>query len=78
MPLDRALGGRKERNSRAVLALGEKGLKTVETSVMNRVIILKQRPGRRLAMVFFTRSIAYPIGDNCKFWWKDGLRFELF
>lgn len=40
MPFDRAFGGRKERNSRAVLALGEKGLKTVETSVMNLVIIL--------------------------------------
>ena len=36
---DRALGGKKERKSRAVLALGEKGLKTVETSVMNLVII---------------------------------------
>jgi len=36
----RAFGGRKERNSRAVFALGEKGLKTVDTSVMNLVIIL--------------------------------------
>lgn len=35
----RAFGGRTERNNRAVLALGEKGLKTVETSVMNLVII---------------------------------------
>ena len=35
-----AFGGRKERNSRAVFALGENGLKTVETSVMNLVIIL--------------------------------------
>jgi len=40
MPFARAFGGRKERNSRAVLALGEKGLKTVETSVMNLVIML--------------------------------------
>lgn len=38
--VERALGGRKERKMRAVLAFGEKGLKTVETSVMNRVIIL--------------------------------------
>lgn len=38
----RASGGRKDRNNRAVLALGEKGLKTVETSVRNRVIILKE------------------------------------
>lgn len=35
----RAFGGRTERNNRAVLALGEKGLKTVETSVMNLVIM---------------------------------------
>lgn len=35
----RAFGGRTERNNRAVLALGENGLKTVETSVMNRVIM---------------------------------------
>jgi hypothetical protein len=38
----RAFGGRKERNRRAVLARGEKGLKTVETSVMNLVIILRE------------------------------------
>lgn len=36
----RAFDGRKERNSRAVFALGENGLKAVETSVMNLVIIL--------------------------------------
>jgi len=36
----RELGGMKERNRRAVFALGEKGLKTVDTSVMNLVIIL--------------------------------------
>jgi hypothetical protein len=36
----RELGGIKERNRRAVFALGEKGLKTVDTSVMNLVIIL--------------------------------------
>lgn len=36
----RALEGKKERKRRAVLALGEKGLKTVETSVMNLVIIV--------------------------------------
>lgn len=35
----RAFGGRTERNNRAVLALGENGLKTVKTSVMNRVIM---------------------------------------
>lgn len=34
-----AFGGRKERNNRAVLAFGEKGLKTVVTSVRKRVII---------------------------------------
>jgi hypothetical protein len=33
----RAVGGRNERNSRAVLALGEKGLKTADTSVINLV-----------------------------------------
>jgi hypothetical protein len=36
----RASGGRKERNRRAVFALGENGLKTVDTSVMNLVSIL--------------------------------------
>jgi hypothetical protein len=36
----RAFGGRKERNRRAVFALGRNGLKVVETSVMNLVIIL--------------------------------------
>jgi len=41
--LCRASGGRKERNRRAVFALGEKGLKTVETSVMNLVSILTMR-----------------------------------
>jgi hypothetical protein len=35
----RASGGRNERNNRAVLALGENGLKTVETSVRYLVII---------------------------------------
>jgi F0F1-type ATP synthase assembly protein I len=35
----RAFGGRKERKRRAVFAFGEKGLKTVDTSVMNLVII---------------------------------------
>lgn len=39
--LCRAFGGRKERNNRAVLAFGLKGLKEDLTSVMNRVIILK-------------------------------------
>jgi hypothetical protein len=38
----RASGGRKERNRRAVFAFGEKGLKTVDTSVMNLVIILTE------------------------------------
>ena len=42
----RAFGGRKERNNRAVLALGENGLKTVDTSVRNLVIILSRGPGR--------------------------------
>lgn len=37
----RAFGGRKERKSRAVFALGENGLKTVDTSVRNLVIILE-------------------------------------
>ena len=40
IPVCRAFGGRKERNNRAVLDRGEKGLKTVDTSVMKRVIIL--------------------------------------
>lgn len=40
MPDDRAVGGRKERNSRADLARVEKGLKRVVTSVMNRVIMV--------------------------------------
>lgn len=40
MPSERALGGRKERNRRAALALGEKGLKRVDTSVMKRVSML--------------------------------------
>lgn len=40
MPLERALGGRKERKSRAALALAEKGLKRVDTSVMKRVSML--------------------------------------
>lgn len=37
----RAFGGRDERNRRAVLAFGENGLKTVETSVMNLVIMVE-------------------------------------
>ncbi len=40
IPLARALGGRKDRKSRAVRALAEKGLNLVVTSVMNLVIIL--------------------------------------
>lgn len=39
----RAFGGRKERNRRAVFALGEKGLKTVDTSVMNLEIMLNSK-----------------------------------
>lgn len=40
MPDWRALGGMKERKSRADRAVGEKGLNLVVTSVMNLVIIL--------------------------------------
>lgn len=40
MPDWRASGGRNERKRRAVLARGEKGLKAVETSVKNLVIIV--------------------------------------
>jgi hypothetical protein len=36
----RASAGKNERRRRAVLDLGENGLKTARTSVMNRVIIL--------------------------------------
>jgi len=36
----RALEGRRERNNRAALAFGEKGLKTVDASVINLVIIV--------------------------------------
>jgi hypothetical protein len=36
----RAFAGKNERKRRAVLDLGEKGLKTVRTSVMNRVIMM--------------------------------------
>ena len=36
-----ALLGRNERNRRAVLALGEKGLKTVVISEINRVIMVE-------------------------------------
>jgi hypothetical protein len=36
----RAFAGKRARNIRAVFALGEKGLKTVETSVRNRVIMI--------------------------------------
>jgi hypothetical protein len=39
MPDARAVGGSSDRNSRADLARAEKGLKRVDTSVMNRVII---------------------------------------
>jgi hypothetical protein len=39
MPDERAVGGRKERKSRADLDRAEKGLKRVVTSVMKRVII---------------------------------------
>jgi hypothetical protein len=46
MPFARAPGGRKERKRRAVFALGLKGLKTVFTSVMNLVIILKMSDAR--------------------------------
>lgn len=46
IPPLRAPGGRNERKRRAVLALGLKGLKTVFTSVMNLVIILKENCAR--------------------------------
>jgi hypothetical protein len=42
MPDARAVGGKKERNSRADRARAEKGLKRVVTSVMKRVIILSR------------------------------------
>jgi hypothetical protein len=42
IPVCRAFGGRKERNNRAVFERGENGLKTVDTSVMNRVIIFAE------------------------------------
>jgi hypothetical protein len=42
IPVCRALGGRKERNNRAVFERGENGLKTVDTSVMNLVIIVTE------------------------------------
>jgi hypothetical protein len=41
----RAFGGRDERNRRAVFAFGENGLKTVDTSVRNRVIMMKRLSG---------------------------------
>lgn len=40
IPSERAVGGRKERKTRAAFARGEKGLNLVDTSVMKRVIIL--------------------------------------
>lgn len=40
------MGGRKDRNSRAVLERGENGLKTVDTSVINLVIILTEIGGK--------------------------------
>jgi hypothetical protein len=43
--LCRASGGRNDRNKRAVFAFGEKGLKTVDTSVMNLVIIVAEAGG---------------------------------
>lgn len=43
MPLARAVGGRKERKTRAAFARGEKGLNRVVTSVMNRVIMAADR-----------------------------------
>lgn len=54
MPEDRAVGGRKERNSRADRARAEKGLKRVVTSVMKRVIILGcSCPSRFLRGIFW-------------------------
>jgi len=38
----RAFGGRNERNKRAVFAFGENGLNTVDTSVMNLVIMIRE------------------------------------
>jgi hypothetical protein len=38
--VSRALEGKNERNRRAVFAFGEKGLKTVDISVMNLVIMV--------------------------------------
>lgn len=54
MPFCLAFGGRNERNNRADLAVGEKGLNFVFTSVMKRVIILAARAGfRELARDLF-------------------------
>lgn len=52
----RAFGGSTERNNRAVLALGENGLKTVETSVMNRVIIFATGPYNKISISCQTKS----------------------
>ena len=54
MPLARALGGRKERKRRAALALVEKGLKRVDTSVMKRVSMLGE---------------FVPVGVSSDEWW---------
>jgi hypothetical protein len=40
LTVSRAFAGKRARNIRAVFALGENGLKTVETSVRNRVIMI--------------------------------------
>lgn len=46
MPVDRAVGGMKDRKRRADFAAGEKGLNFVVISVMNLVIILGNGVGR--------------------------------
>jgi hypothetical protein len=62
MPDERAVGGRKERKSRADLDRAEKGLKRVVTSVMKRVIIFAD------FLLFFPRFLwavlASPFGGK--------------
>lgn len=54
----RAFGGRRERNSRADRAVGEKGLNLVEISVMNLVIIL--------AVQLAVERLEFGFGPSCE------------
>jgi hypothetical protein len=71
----RALGGRKERKRRAVLALREKGLNEVLTEVMNLVIIFARFPAD-CRQFMNCRGFSSSFSLRTKSTWGAGLTYE--